>query len=187
MNYLSDLDFSKSNKIAANDLGLSVKILIAYRNLYGKKIVETIPKNEFIDSYTKIFNTEPEIDSLMCTSTSCYELDSSKNEYHFSYPAGNCAYKSGGLLDKINVYNDFISFSTINYYVRPAYEEENADKFYVSNSSFEPTYSFELNTYSPEESDLEKVKSNKDKFTQYRFNFKLNNDHYIFDSVEKIN
>ena len=183
----SDIEFPASNKISADKLNDSYKFLIAYHKLYGKNHVDSISKADFIDAYKKVFNVEPKLENTLGINTDYYELDSSNNNYVYSYPSGSCAYVSKRVLDNTEFLDDTISFSAINYFVRPGYQGENLDKYYISNDSFEPNYSFELDTNEPTDSDIARVKNNKDKFTQYKFNFKLIGNNYTLISIEKIN
>ena len=189
----SGLDFTNSNKLTVNELEDNYKYSMAYYNLYGYGIVNQVSKNDLSNSYEKIFGLKPTLPEQFGASHVWLGFGINSNSDYYSVVAGGggCGgFNSHYLLDSYNLVDNNLYFNVI-YYIKGASFDANGEfkGVSISNNKVQEKVTFEIESTGEEitDVDIEKVKTNKDKFTQYRFNFKLNDDHYIFDSVEKIN
>ena len=184
------LDFTNSNKLTLDNLTNDYKYSMAYYNLYGYGRVDQISKEDISDSYEYIFGIKPTLPNQFNVSFvwAGYGIETNPDFYSVVAGGGGCGgFSSSYLLDKYSVNDSNISIDVI-YYLK-YYTNDSATSSCIANKNRNesPDYKIDLNGNEITELDLQKVKDNKDKFTQYKFNFKLSNDHYIFDSVEKIN
>ena len=188
----SGLDFSNSNKLTINELEDNYKYSMAYYNLYKNGRVESILGEDILNSYNEIFGLQPTLpDQIAASHVWLGFAKNSDGNYTVNAGGGGCGgFNSHYLLDGYNLVDNNLYFNVI-YYIKGASFDANGEfkGVSISNNKVQEKVTFEIESTGEEitDVDIEKVKANKDKFPQYRFNFKLNNDHYIFDSVEKIN
>ena len=182
----SEFDFSNTNKLTYYELSENYRYTVAFHNLYEKSYINSFNKNAFLNSYKEMFGISidaPKNIAILTTGNG-YELN---NDSYVSVSGGyGCMSHSKYVLDNYEVTGNGISFSVIYYMIIP---DTDNHKIFIGTSG-NPHYTFETSSSTFEntlESDLQKIKENKDKFIQYKFNFKLNEDHFVFDSIEKIN
>ena len=180
--------FDNTTKLTVDNLNDNEKFTIAYKNLVKKNgiFVNGFTKDRIIEEIKYIFDTNVNLSNNLSNiyTMTVYELN--EIGIYNSVPSGGaCGGSSLYALDNYDVKDNLIFFNVIRYTSGPSASYTNENPIAeISNDNNENIFKFEATGSDNIET---KVKENKDKFTQYRFNFKLSEDHYVFDSIEKIN
>lgn len=194
------LDFSKKDKLYYNDLEVYVIYDILYSYMVKNNLVQENKIDSDIGGYELSFSTN----SLETALTNIFGIDAKNNFklpnvfnaslWQFNLDEKNHVYKAEtyatGCEPGVNAYylynydlieKDKKFFLDFVYYYIDAMSQENNGEVETFDGAFDPYHTDKFICK------VDDIKNHLNEFDKYRYNFKLENNHFILDYIEKIN
>ena len=192
------LDFSRKDKLYYSDLDNNTVYNILYSYMVTNKLVKETKLNSEISSYELSFSAETlekalvnvfgkdvkdnfKLPKSIDASLWLFKLDESNKIYKAeTYPTGCEPGIKAYYLYNYDLKDDKKFFLDFAYYYSDMMSDEKGDDVSTYDGAFD------TNNIEKFICKVEDIKNHLDKFTKYRYNFKLEDDHFIFDYIEKI-